>query len=201
MKNELLKTYASYFVSYLLAKVGDFSNVDSIILFGSVARGDAEKNSDVDIFIDIRKKTKKIEQEIKKIERDFYKSREAVLFKAKGIDRKINIIVGRIDEWPDLKKSIENEGIIFYGPYMPAGTEGKKYVIFFWDKIGKNRGAFLNKIYGFKVGEKKYLGLIEEFSGRKIGKSSIMIPIEHSKIIEDLLRKYKVDARIVEVYA
>lgn len=112
--NLKIRAYASYFISFLINNLDDFSNLKSIILFGSVARGYAERNSDVDIFVDIKKVNKNEEARFNKILENFYKSREELMFKAKGIDNKINLIAGK-DEWKDLKKSIENTGIVLYG--------------------------------------------------------------------------------------
>src|SRR3989344_7815435 len=147
--NLKIRAYASYFASFLINNLDDFSNLKSIILFGSVVRGEADKDSDVDIFIDVKKLNKNKEKEIKKILEGFYKSREALLFKTFGIDNKINLIIGRLDEWKDLKRSIESTGIVLYGKYSYGGKGERKYAVIFWDKIGKNRGAFLNKLYGF----------------------------------------------------
>ena len=193
-------SYASYFVSYLINKIDSLDNIHKIILFGSVARGEDTKESDIDIFIEVEKSTKIFEKNLNKLTDDFYKSRESLIFKNKGVDNKINLIIGRINEWKDLKKSIESTGVILYGGYTPSGIKGQKYVLFYWNKIGKNRGAFLNKIYGFKVGKKEYKGLIEIFGGKKIGKSSIMIPIEYKREILKLIKKYIVHAKIIEVY-
>lgn len=201
--SKAINAYASYFVSYLMDNIRDSKIIKEIILFGSVAKGEADKKSDVDIFIETKKKTKKLEKEIERILNDFYKSREALIFKSRGIDNKIDIIVGKLDEWKELKKSIESTGIVLYGRYTPhiRKFEGKKYAIFFWDKIEKNRGAFLNKLYGFNLKGKRTKGLIEIYTGKKLGKSSIMIPIENREEIIKLLRHYKVNARIIEVYA
>jgi len=196
----MIKGYASYFVSYLITELKDLSNINSIILFGSAARDETTKDSDVDIFIDVNKADKKFGEKIKKIEEGFYKSREALLFKAKGVDNKINVVVGLIDKWPDLKKSIESYGLVLYGPYISKGVKGRKYVIIFWDGVRKNRGAFLNKLYGFKTGGKAYKGLIEQLEGRRIGKSSVMLPVEHREEIFKLIKKYGVNARVFEVY-
>ena len=67
-------------------------------------------------------------------------------------------------------------------------------------KIGKNRGAFLNRVYGFKVRDKVYDGLIKKLNGKKLGKSSIAVPAESSKEILDLLGKYKVEAKVINIY-
>ena len=46
-----LIAYASAFVSFVMPKV----DVDEIILFGSVARNEADKKSDVDLFFDLKR--------------------------------------------------------------------------------------------------------------------------------------------------
>lgn len=196
----MLKSYASYFVSYLLNNLRNDKNISSIILFGSVAKDEAKKESDVDIFIEVQKENKNFEKEVKIILNGFYKSREALIFKNKGIDNKINIVVGKLENWHDLKKSIDSTGIVLYGKYIPSGINGRKFAVISWDKIEKNRGAFLNKIYGFKVKDKLYKGIAETLGGRKIGKSSIMMPIEHRDEILAIIRKYEVSAKIVEVW-
>ncbi len=196
----MLRVYASYFVSYLLKDLKDTSDLDKIILFGSVARGDAVKDSDVDIFIEVKRKDKKFEKRVGKILNDFYKSREGLIFRGRGFDNKINLIIGKLDEWKDLKKSIESSGIILYGKYVYGGKGERKYAIIFWDKIGKNRGAFLNKLYGFKIGDKRYSGFLEKREGRKVGKSSVMVPIEYRDDLLDIIKHYKVNAKIIEIY-
>jgi predicted nucleotidyltransferase len=195
-----LKSYASYFVSYFLNNLKSIEHIEKIILFGSVAKGEAGKESDVDIFVEIRKESKKFKKEAENILSEFYKSREALIFKNKGIDNKINLIMGELSKWKDLKRSIEATGIVLYGKYFPADVKGKKYAAIFWEKIGKNRGALLNKIYGFKIKGKEYAGLLDKFEGRKLGKSCIMIPIEYRDNIVRLLKKYKANARIIELY-
>jgi len=196
-----IKAYSNYFVSFLLNELDNVSNINQIILFGSVAKEEATKNSDVDIFIDLKRKDKNFDGIIKKIEDRFYKSREALLFKNKGIYNKINVIIGKLEEWKDLKDSIESHGIVLYGPYIPEKIGGRKHVIVLWSKIGENRGAFLNKIYGVKIRDKIYKGLVELLGGRKLGKSSVMIPAENKKDFLDLMKKYKVDYKILEVYS
>lgn len=198
----MLKSYASYFSSYLLYNLKDSDNIIRTILFGSVAKEENNKESDVDIFIEVKKKSKTVVEMVERITENFYKSREALIFKSNGVDNKINVIVGKLEEWGDLKKSIDSTGIVLYGRYVSSGfkADGKKYSLFFWNKIGKNRGAFLNKIYGFNSKGKKYKGLFEIFGGRKLGKSSIMVPIEHKDEILKLLKHYQVNAKIIEVF-
>ena len=200
MKNSDVQAYASTFASFLMRKFGDnIKDIDRIILYGSVAKGNAMKNSDVDIFIDTKKDLKK---EVSDIIDEFYKSREALLFKTKRIENEINVKTGELKNWRGLHRSIISTGVTLWGRYealeKPIGSQHK--IIFYWDKIEKNRGAFLNKIYGFKSGEKRYTGLLEKINGEKIGKSSIILPIEHKEEIIGLLKKYGVHAKSIEIF-
>ena len=198
----MLKAYASYFVSFLLNNIKNNSNIERIILFGSVAKEEETKDSDIDLFIEIKKRTINFEKEIREIENKFYQSRENLLFKTREIENKITIKIGFLKDWKDLYKSIASTGIILYGPYeaKELPTNVKHNIIIYWDKIEINRGAFLNKIYGFKIKDKYYPGLLKKFTGIKIGKSSIMIPSIYKKEIFELLKKHKVNAKTIEIF-
>jgi len=197
----MLKSYASYFVAYVLDNLKNIENIDRIILFGSVARNEATKESDVDIFIEVKKRTKKFENEIKGIENKFYQSREAALFKSRGIENKFYIKIGKLKEWKELYRSIASTGIVMYGPYeakeLPTGI--KQFIIVFWKKIRKNRGSFLNKIYGFKVKDKHYEGLLSKFNGMRLGKSCVMLPVRYKEDLFKLLKEHNVEAEILEI--
>ena len=54
MERENLISYAANFVSFLLdEKIA--KHINRIVLFGSVARGNFDKESDIDVFIDTKK--------------------------------------------------------------------------------------------------------------------------------------------------
>ncbi|MDO8740863.1 MAG: nucleotidyltransferase domain-containing protein [Candidatus Woesearchaeota archaeon] len=199
----MLKAYSGYFAAYLLNNLKNTENIERIILYGSVAKEEATKESDIDIFIEVKKKTEKIEKELKEAEKRFYQSRDAALFKSKGADNKFNIKIGKLKDWKELYRSIASTGIVLYGPYeikeIPSGV--KHSVIVFWQKIGKNRGAFLNKLYGFKIKGKHYAGLISKFDGKKLGKSCVMFPIQYKEDIFRLLKGYEVIAKMIEVFS
>ncbi|MBU2639605.1 MAG: nucleotidyltransferase domain-containing protein [Nanoarchaeota archaeon] len=198
----MLKKYASYFVAYLLDNLKNIENIERVVLYGSAAKNEETKESDVDIFIEVRKISKKLENEIKDIEGKFYCSREAVLFKTKGVENEFSIKIGKLKEWESLQRSIASTGIILYGHYedkkLPSGV--KHFVIIFWDGIDKNRGSFLNKIYGFRIKDKVYKGLLEKYDGKKLGKSCILLPIQYRNDIFKLINKHKVNAKVIEVF-
>lgn len=199
--NEILKAYAVRFTSFLIEKLGkDTSEIDNIILYGSVARGTADKESDIDIFIDT---SHNIKERINEILEEFYDSREYTLFRSKGVNNEIELKIGELTEWKDLHRSISSSGKVLWGRYKtteePIGTEHK--IIFSWDKIGRSRSSFLNRLYGYESKDKKIIGLLEKWGGKKIGKSSIMIPIQHKEDMLGLIEEYNVNAKNIEVYS
>ena len=198
----MLKNYASYFVSYLLNNLKNINNIERVILYGSVAKDEDTKDSDIDLFIEAKKNTKRFEEDINNIKKNFYQSRESTIFKSKGIDNNFSIKIGKLKEWKELARSIASTGIILYGPYetkeLPSAI--KHFIIIFWSKIGKNRGSFLNKLYGFKIKQKYYQGLVARLNGKKIGKSCIMVPIEYKNDIFKLLKEHEVEAKNLEVF-
>lgn len=199
--NEDLKAYASYFVSFLIERLTEkIENINQIILYGSVVRGTATKESDIDIFIDTEVE---IEETINKILDKFYESRIYTLFRAKGIYNEINLKIGKLEDWEELHRSITSSGKVLWGDFKstktPVGTKHK--ILIYWDNIGKSRTSFLNKLYGFETKGKKVKGLLDKWNGKKTGKSSIIIPFKHKDKIFELLEEYKVNAKSIEVFS
>lgn len=198
--HENRRSYAISFISFLL-RSSDVKNMNRIILYGSVAKNQSTEESDIDIFIDVKKDTKKMKNDIKLLVENFYKSREAIIFKLLGIENDINVKTGKLDEWGDLKRSIQSDGIILWSKFESGKPQKTLHmVIFYWKKIEKNRGAFLNKIYGYKTDGKAYTGMIERWEGKKLGKSCILIPIRYRDEMMELIKKYKIYAKSLEIF-
>jgi len=184
-----------------MRKLSDVSKIKNIILYGSVAKSISTKESDVDIFLDVENDTKSMRKDVRKVLDNFYESKESIIFKLLGIDNEIKLKIGRLNDWKDLKRSILSDGFVLWGKMesgKPLKTEHK--IIFYWDRINKNRGAFLNKIYGYKTGKKEYKGFLSRTGGIKLGKSCIMIPIRYRDTMIDIIKKYKVNSKAVEVF-
>jgi len=73
LKSKDLIAYASSFVSFILSKI----KAKEIILFGSAARGEAGKESDIDLFVNVENNEKEIKKTINKEINKFYKSKIA----------------------------------------------------------------------------------------------------------------------------
>jgi predicted nucleotidyltransferase len=200
-EQELRKSYAISFVSFIMKNPKLATKIDMIILYGSVAKSTSFKDSDIDIFIESEKSTEKFRKDIDLALKDFHRSKEAIIFKLTGIDNEIKPKIGRLDEWPDLKRSILSDGIVLWGRMEHGKPKGTKHmVIFHWGNVEKNRGAFLNKVYGYKVGGKKYEGVISRNGGSKLGKSCVMLPIGYREKMIEIIKKYGVSAKAVEVF-
>jgi len=196
-----LISYAIDFISFLMQNLKKTERIKSIILFGSVARGDAGKDSDIDIFIDIDDK-KKIEAEIKKINDKFVNSSKFKNYwKLFDIKNEINIIAGKLDEWK-LKDSMLGNSIILYQKYAPKLENGKNKAILSWGNIKSNsiRVMLNKKIFGYNYYKKYYKGILETYGGNKIGSNVIVIPIEQLNLFLKVFYNFKVPVKIIRIF-
>ena len=90
-RNEII-AYALDFASYLLSKLEN-GEINRIILHGSVARGDFDEESDIDLFIDIN--DIKFEKRIAKLLENYYKTNSYKEWELKGLTNEISIILGK----------------------------------------------------------------------------------------------------------
>lgn len=197
-----LISYAIDFISFYIQKTKQLDKINSIILFGSVVRGEAEKASDIDIFIDIIKEDKKIDAEAKEILQDFFDSAKYKNYWSLiGIENKISLAIGEIDKWTELKPSIIADGIILYGKYKPEIIGGRHKTFFVWENVKPDtKRVLLNKqMFGFKQKEKFYQGLLQKYNSQRLGKGCILVPGENSNIFLKFFRKYNVSVKIKKI--
>ena len=122
-KDKEIFKYAIFASSYLINCLSEeeLKKLRAVILFGSVAQGTATSDSDVDFFFDVdmpKSAQKKLRTKLNRTAEKFYLSNIAFEFKLKRIENPLSIIVGRIEEWPDLKRSIASTGIALYKKYF-----------------------------------------------------------------------------------
>ena len=201
MKRDNLIAYAMAFASYLIQNIESNKTIRSIILFGSIARNDYDKDSDIDVFVDSKDN---IENEVKTILDSFY---ESILYqrywKLLGITNDISIKVGDLDKW-DVKRSIISHGISLYGKYT-QDIGGKLYSMFIVD-IGGKRSEKLRMwrgLYGYKqkVNKKVYAkkGILEQLDAKRIGPGVIIVPIINANLLKKFLIDNKARYKIIEL--
>jgi|SRR3989344_1019069 len=191
--------YATSFVAIVLPKI----EVDEIILFGSVARQEADKTSDIDLFFNIKEKSKEkmISNEIKKELEKFYKSKTAEIWQLKGITNPIKVETGKLDEWK-LKRSIISEGIVLYGKYkgVPEKIIGFTYFNIKPIKDITKRNRIIRNLFGREEKTYSKKGTLENLNGKKLSPLSFILPIEHSQKIINFLNKEKIDFSFFEFW-
>ena len=197
-----LISYASDFVSFLIQNLKETESIKAIILFGSVARGEATKKSDVDIFIDLADKEELISKKANEIKDNFFSSAKFKLYwKVLGVKNEISIFAGHLENWK-LKDSMLGNAVILYQKYAPKLEGGKSKAILSWGNIKPDsRRVMLNrKIFGYNYYGKFYKGIIERYNGKKLGANVVMIDIEGLNSIVKIFKNFKAAVKILRVF-
>ncbi|MFA4886699.1 MAG: nucleotidyltransferase domain-containing protein [Candidatus Nanoarchaeia archaeon] len=196
-----LTAYAMDVASFLIQKMKDKKVIKNIILFGSVAREESGKESDIDVFVDVFEENKAVEKEIKKMLEEFYLSvKYKNYWKLLGMENEIQLIVGKLDDWKELKPSIVANGITLYGKFK-SSVEGIHKCFFIWENIQPNakRVLFNKQMFGYKQGGKQYSGILQKIQGERMGKGCVLVPLEASTTIHNLFKKHKITVKIKKV--
>lgn len=200
--NSNLIAYAMDFASFLIQKIPDRDKIRNIILFGSVARDEADRASDVDIFIDLAKENSSFEETARNTVKAFKASAKyRNYWKPLGLENDVQLTLGNLSKWKELKPSVIANGIVLYGKFKPEVKEGTHRTFFIWENIKPNtrRVAVNKKLFGHRQGKRFYNGVLQEYGGRRVGKGCIDVPLENANIFQQLFRKYKVSVQIRKV--
>ena len=207
MKKKDALPYVYDFARILAGKTD--GKAKDIILFGSVARGTFDRESDVDIFVNVPKgKMAAVQKAVDSAQNEFEIYTERT-WKLQGMDLPIKCIVGDLDSprWSELKREIISSGISLYGKYKELPDELKHYFIFSFNLArlkSKDMVATVRKIYGYstKKGEKTYKhgGLLDDVGGEKMNPGIIMVPVDSYKKVYDFFRASKISFRIREIW-
>lgn len=205
--NYKLVAYAMEVASFLVQKLKSREKIKQIILFGSVSRGEAEKDSDIDLFIDVINANNKFEED--KLEKEIKLCLSAFLNSAKyknywrllGITNNIQLTIGKLSKWKELNTSIISNGVVLFGKYKPEVKEGTHNVFFIWENIKPNskRVLFNKQMCGYIQNKKFYKGLLQKYNGKRLGKGCIIVPLESSNFFLRLFRKYNITVKIKKI--
>lgn len=202
MKNKNRVAYAEQYASFLLYNLDQpyYENIKEIILFGSVSRGEATTESDVDIFINVFKENKRLVEKIEHLTKKFYDTEFFRLWKLLGVENDIKTIVGIVDGW-DLKLSIIANGIILYGKYQQGINNGEPQVILYWNKIKpESRRVLLSKkLYGYSYKNKKYEGIFSLAKATKLSSNCIITPLMTFELVIKIFKELKISYRTIYV--
>jgi len=199
-KQKELIAYAESFASFVIPKI----DADEIILFGSVARGEASKESDIDLFFNIKDKEreksikKTLDSELKK----FYNSRIFEMWSLKSIKNPIRFKIGNLEKWK-LKRSVISDGIVLYGKYKGIPEKTRGFVLFNLKPIKDitKRNRIVRKLFGRKEQSYSAKGALEGLDGKALSPTSFLVPIGKSKNILDILNPEKLDFTFFEIWS
>jgi len=201
MKNSNYKELISYalsFVSFVLPKI----EVSEIILFGSVAREEATKESDIDLFFNVKDEEAKTKSIVGEELKKFYKSKANEIWSLKEIKNPIRYEVGNLDKWK-LKRSIISEGITLYGGYkeLPAKTSGFMHFAIPPIKNIAKRNKIIRKLFGRIEKKHKTEGIVKLLGGKKLSSASFLAPKEKANEIIKILNSEKIDFSFFEFWS
>lgn len=207
MNQKLIIAYVYDFLSHIFEEK---ISLKKVILFGSVARNEFDKNSDIDLFIEPKQKSKikETEKKIKEIKKRFEYEKEHT-WKLKNIDYPIKEIIGNLEDltWKTLKEDIISNGIMLYGKYEELPKKIKHYTLINYSLKNleqKKKMQFLRTLFGYSVKKNKKIykqeGLMHQTNGKKLTKNIILIPLDEVTKIKNLFDKFKIKMEMREVW-
>lgn len=186
-------------------QISNFSEVNSVTLFGSVAKEEATLLSDIDILVIVS--NMKIENNIIKIANeisDKYNKKFQLIVKTKKLE---GLDSSMIEE-------ISKDGILLYGlpiKLKQKDLELEPYLIAIYSLANlpqSEKMKFKRSIFGsesvFKGKTKKYRtvqeGILKMYNSARLGRGAIIFPSKHKEIIKQL-EYFKVKFKVFTVYA
>ena len=181
-------------------KIKDFSEVLSVILFGSVARGESTAESDVDIAVIYSKKKDEIVRKINGIKPEEFQL--------------IHLSIDELKEEPTLIGALSGEGILLYGRPITVSLEdmdlkSKMIIAYDTSKLDQNTRSKLNRaLYGGKSTymkdnkkeTKSYNGIIDYIRAEKIGKGILMMDRKNYPEITKTLKRFQAKWKEIPVW-
>jgi predicted nucleotidyltransferase len=202
--------YVYDFLSMTLEEEGIKDEIKQIVIYGSAAKGTYDKESDIDLFFDIKskEKTELIENFLRKAIRSFEIKSEKT-WKLKKINFPISFIVGSLEDetWKGIREEISSSGILLYGPYKEIPNNLQHFHLFYYSLANlsrKDKMKFIRSTFGYRLKkskkEYKQKGFIEEVGGIKLASNVVLVPSIDSLKIKNIFYKHKIKYQISEVW-
>lgn len=193
--------YAGDFVSYLIQNLTprELALVDHVVAFGSAARGDTTRDSDVDLFVQTSA-PRALESRIKALIDAFESStRVRDYWRPLGVRLPLSVKVGQPEDWAVIPAALAEHGKVLFGPYRPPTAGQAVGVVFTWENVSAPgvRTNLYRNLFGFVSHGKRYPGLVAKVGGQRLGKGAIWVPLEHLQTVQRVFRDHQIACRIV----
>lgn len=192
-------------VSQLGSKLSEIVNaiktvdgVMGIILYGSVARGEADEGSDIDLFVlfDSEDKMRRNEWEVtRRIPSSVFAQ---TICACPSTLEKFN---------PVFLESVLDDGLILYARYplvlrsCLANAVACLIVTYSLKDLPQREKQKLNyRLFGSEVSGHRYLGLVEQGGGKHLGRGCFLIPREKAQRVLNVLDEAGVKYDTMETY-
>ncbi|MHC9542885.1 MAG: nucleotidyltransferase domain-containing protein [Vulcanimicrobiota bacterium] len=200
MKYSTVVPYAMDFVSFVLEHISQkcAECIRNILLFGSGARSEYTKESDIDIFFEVSENIESVEKEVIRASEEFYSSvKNKGYWKLKGFRQIFSCKVGTQEIWENIYPALLSDGIVLYGKYFSSEIKGRNQVLLSWENINSSttRINLYRTLYGYAARGKRYPGMLERYESAKLSKGSILVPLEYREHFRDLFKKLKVPVK------
>jgi len=172
------------------------------VVFGSVARGESDARSDLDLCIVMKRDVRK-------------RLSDRILSLEKKHD--INVVFSDpafsgVDRY--LVETLLKEGVPICGKLPEVSVqrlELEPYEIIKFDLLGLEQsekmrlkralyGMVTKRKYQDKTYQSKKTGLVEELKALRIGKASVLVPEKESRFVEKMLKEYHVKYRKITIW-
>ena len=192
--------YAQNFLSFVFLNPAAAGRIRGVFLYGSAARGELEKGSDVDLFFDIaEEQDKEIEGIAESSLSRFYGSDDHEKWGLLNFSFPLSIQIGNLEKW-ELEKSIASEGISLYSRDIASRAPERK--VLFIIKLPKQKKAYLSLVrHLFGRKEKEYAGrsFLAGINGERLSSTVVLVPKENQNQMVEFLNKRMVDYAMREI--
>ncbi len=202
-KNPQLEKIKNIIKNFIDNNVSKYEEIESVVVFGSLASGKFNKESDIDICVLFKRDTSKIMENtifnyFLSLGKELNRSIQCVFFFPEDINNWDTIFI----------ENILAEGQLLYGnsnykEILKQTLEFKPYQIITLNLRAINNAAKMKLkriLYGYKSTKHYYeklyeyekKGLVKELQGMKLGRGSFIIPEKDLLLVENKLKEFDI---------